>query len=115
MKTITELNDQNFDQTIAGAGTPVVVDFYAPWCGPCKMLAPLLEQLAEKFAGRLQYFKVNVDEAPGLAGRFEITGVPTLLLFRKGEVQEAIVGFASPRELVTKFEELAAGVAEVRA
>lgn len=115
MKMITELNEQNFDRVIAGAGTPVVVDFYAPWCGPCKMIAPLLEQLAEKFTGRLQFFKMNVDEAPGLAGQFDITGVPTLLLFRKGEVREAIVGFASPREMVTKFEALATGTTEVRA
>ena len=76
------------------------------------MLAPLLEQLAGHFAGRIRFFKVNVDEAPGLAARFEITGVPTLLLFSNGEVRDAIVGLAPPRTLLTKLEALAANTAE---
>jgi thioredoxin 1 len=114
MKTIAELNDSNFDEALAATNTPVLVDFYAPWCGPCKMLAPLLDQLAQHFAGRIQFFKVNVDFAPELATRYEITGVPTLLFVRDGEVRDRLVGFAAPRALVDKLEALA-GPAEVRA
>jgi thioredoxin 1 len=108
MKTIAELNEAQFDQVIARANTPVVVDFYAPWCGPCKMIAPLMDKLAEHFAGQLRFYKVNVDESPELAGRFQITGVPTLLLFNQGEVREVIVGFPSPQALASKLQALAA-------
>jgi thioredoxin len=112
MSKIAELTEENFDQAIAEGTTPAVVDVYAPWCGPCKMLAPLMEQLADHFAGRIPFFKVNVDEAPGLAGRFDITGVPTLLLFSDGKLRDTVVGLASPRALLTKLEALAANAAE---
>ena len=78
------------------AAGPVLVDFYAPWCGPCKMLAPLLEQLAGEFDGRVKFAKLNVDDAPELAGHYDITGVPTLMLFRGGNVIDQMVGLASP-------------------
>jgi thioredoxin 1 len=106
MKTIAELNEENFDRTIAAADMPVMVDFYAPWCGPCKMLSPLLETLAGQFADRILFFKVNVDDAPELATRFEITGVPTMLLLREGEVRDRLVGLLSPRTLVSRLEAL---------
>lgn len=107
MQTITELNEAAFDPAIAAANVPMVVDFYAPWCGPCKIIAPLLEKLADQFAGRLQFMKVNVDEAPALAAQFEITGVPTLVFLDQGEVREVLVGFPSPRVLLEKLEALA--------
>lgn len=99
MKNITELNAANFEPEILQAAGPVLVDFYAPWCGPCKMLVPLLEQLAGEFAGRVRFAKLNVDDAPELAGRFGITGVPTLMLFRNGRMVEQMVGLPSPRHL----------------
>jgi thioredoxin len=108
MSTITELHDENFDRTIAMTNLPVVVDVYAPWCGPCKMIAPLLDKLAEHYAGRLQFFKVNVDDAQETAARYEITGVPTLLLINQGEVRDVMVGFPGPQELLAKLEALAA-------
>jgi thioredoxin 1 len=115
MKAITELNDRNFDMTVNSATTPVVVDFYAPWCGPCKMLAPLLDSLAEHFAGRIQFYKVNVDEAPELAGRFQVTGVPMLGFFAQGELRDVVLGFPQPPVLAAKLNALIAGSpAEVR-
>jgi thioredoxin 1 len=115
MKTISELTETNFDRAIAGLNGPAVVDVYAPWCGPCKMIAPLLEKLAEHFAGRIEFFKVNVDGAPALAERFGITGVPTLLFFSNGELRDTMVGFASLRDLVARLETLAANAKEARA
>ncbi len=97
MKNIVELTEASFETEVLQAHTPVVVDFYAPWCGPCKVLAPLLEQFASEYAGRLKFAKANVDETPELAAAFEITGVPTLLLFRNGEPVDQVVGFPGPR------------------
>jgi thioredoxin len=99
MKHIIELVETGFEQEVLKATIPVVVDFYAPWCGPCKMISPLLEQFAGEFAGRLKFAKVNVDVSPDLAGCFEITGVPTLMLFRDGEPVDQVVGFPGPRQL----------------
>jgi thioredoxin len=99
MKTIIELNETNFEPEVLKAVGPVLVDFYAPWCGPCKMLAPFLEQLAVEFNGKMKFAKLNVDDAPELAGHYDITGVPTLILFRGGQPVDHMVGLASPNLL----------------
>jgi thioredoxin 1 len=101
MKNIIELTEGTFEQEVLRAAGPVVVDFFAPWCGPCKMLAPVLEKLASEFDGRLAFAKLNVDDAPEVAGRYEITGVPTLILFRGGNPVDQIVGFPAPRTLAS--------------
>jgi thioredoxin len=80
------------------------VDFYAPWCGPCKMLAPILEQLAKEFQGRIKFVKANVDDTPELAAAHQITGVPTLALFRGGEPIDALVGMVGPKALKSWLE-----------
>jgi len=98
MNNLVKLTEANFESEVIQAAIPVVVDFYAPWCGPCKVLAPLLEQLAGEFAGRLKFAKSNVDETPELAACFEITGVPTLMLFRDGEPVDQVVGLPGPRQ-----------------
>ncbi len=105
MKNIIELSEQSFEREVLKAALPVVVDFYAPWCGPCKMLAPLLEQVAGEFQGRIRFGKVNVDDAPQLAGALQITGVPTLALFRGGQLADTKVGLLSPRMLKAWLEE----------
>ena len=104
MKNIIELNEAAFETEVLQAAGPVLVDFYAPWCGPCLMLAPLLEQFAGKFAGKIKFAKVNVDDAPALAGRFQITGVPTLMLFANGRLVDQIVGMPAPAKLKAWIE-----------
>lgn len=107
MKNTVELNEANFEQEVLNANGLVVVDFYAPWCGPCRMLTPFFEQLAGEFAGRAKFVKVNVDDAPMLAARFGITGVPTIMLFRGGLLVDTFVGLPSPKQFRARVEELA--------
>jgi len=107
MKTIMELNETNFESEVLQATGPVLVDFYAPWCGPCKMLAPFLEQLAIEFAGKIKFAKLNVDDALETAQHYDITGVPTLMLFRGGNPVDQMVGLASPSLLKQWLEKAA--------
>jgi thioredoxin 1 len=86
------LTDSNFDQVLRSSSVPVMVDFWAVWCGPCKMIAPVVEQLAREYAGRAVLAKLNVDENPGVAGRYGIMSIPTLMIFRNGQVVDRIVG-----------------------
>ena len=107
MKNIAELTTSNLKQEVLQAAGPVLVDFYAPWCGPCKMLAPLLEQLAGELGDRLKFTKVNVDDAPELAAQHNVTGIPTLMVFHGGRVVGRTVGLAAPRDLKRWLEEAA--------
>jgi len=91
--------DGNFDETVIKAGTPVLVDFWAEWCGPCKRLAPTVDALALDYAGKVTIGKLNVDENPNTAFKFQIRGIPALLLFKDGQVVESMVGLAGKDEL----------------
>ena len=88
---IVEATEDNFDGAL-DTGVPVLVDLWAPWCGPCRTVAPILEQLARERAGRLKVVKVNVDESPRVSARYRVQGIPTLLLFRRGELAGRQVG-----------------------
>ena len=107
MNNMLELTEYNFETEVIQAAVPVVVDFYAPWCGPCKMLAPVLEQFAGEFLGRLKFAKANVDQTPDLAASFEVSGVPTLMLFRGGEAVDQVVGFSGLRQLKAWLDQAA--------
>jgi thioredoxin 1 len=96
-----ELTKTNFAETISGAAVPVLVDFWAPWCGPCRSIGPIVEELAEEYAGKLEVYKVNVDDNPSLPEQFSIRAIPTLILFNKNEVQERITGAVSKSSLQT--------------
>ena len=94
-----EFTDDEFDTQVVNSEVPTMVDFWADWCAPCKMIAPAVEALAEENAGRLRVGKLNVDENPKTASRFEIRGIPTLLVFKGGEVVEQVVGVRSKKDL----------------
>jgi len=105
---IIALTQENFPTEVLQASTPVLVDFWAEWCGPCKMVAPILDELAEEYNGRVKIAKVNIDEQQELATQYGIRAVPTLLLFSRGQVAEQIVGMRGKRELKASFDRLAA-------
>jgi thioredoxin 1 len=107
MKTTVEINEANFEAEVLKAAQPVLVDFWAEWCGPCKMLSPVLDVIATEQSGRVKVAKVNVDDNPGLAEHFGIHSIPTLLYFAGGEVRNKSVGVQGKREIVSKLEGLA--------
>ncbi len=107
MSNLIEATSETFGQEVLHASAPVLVDFYAPWCGPCRMLAPMLEKLADELAGRVKVVKVNVDDAGAVAEHYGITGVPTLMIFKGGQVVDTMVGLSSPRALVEKLKSMA--------
>jgi thioredoxin 1 len=100
---IVTLSSGNFEQEVAKSATPVLVDFWAEWCGPCKMLAPLLDELAEEKVGKVKIAKVNVDDNQELASRFGIRAIPTLLLFKDGQVKETMVGMTGKKDVEKKL------------
>lgn len=101
-ENITELNSSNFEAAIS-ASVPVVVDFWAPWCGPCKAIAPILEELATELSDAVKICKVNVDSNSEIAGKFEIRAIPTILVFKGGVVSDTIVGLTSKDDLKAKI------------
>jgi thioredoxin 1 len=105
---IVNLTQENFEQEVLQAPQPTLVDFWAEWCGPCKMLGPILDELATEYDGKVKIAKVNIDEHQGLATKYGIQSIPTLLLFQKGEVAEQIVGLRSKRDLKARFDRVAA-------
>jgi thioredoxin 1 len=101
---ISSLTDSTFDEAIQGADRPVLVDFWADWCGPCKMIAPVLEELAEEHADALQIAKVDVDANLDVARRFEVMSIPTLILFKEGQPQLRLVGAKGKGQLLQELQ-----------
>lgn len=100
-KTVT---DQTFEKEVLQAEGVSLVDFWAPWCGPCRMIGPIVDDLAQEYAGRVNVLKMNVDENPETPGRFGIMGIPTLLLFKDGKLVDTMVGLQSKETLVQRID-----------
>ena len=94
-----QLSDQNFDAEVLNSPDPVLVDFWAPWCGHCRMLSPVVEELAKEYAGKVRVAKINTDDHPNAATRYKISAIPTLLFFKGGKVVDQLVGVHSKAEI----------------
>ncbi|MGQ9525743.1 MAG: thioredoxin [Armatimonadota bacterium] len=104
MSKAVEVTESSFEQEVLQSSVPVLVDFWAPWCGPCRMLAPTVDQIADEFAGRLRVVKVNTDDNPGVAARYQIMSIPTLMLFKEGKPVDQMVGVQPKSALVSRIE-----------
>lgn len=104
---ILTLTDSNFKELVVDSTLPVLVDFWAEWCGPCKMLGPILEELANEYDGRVKIGKLNIDEFPSIANDFGIRAIPTMLIFKGGQVAEQVVGLRSKRDLKANLDKFA--------
>ncbi len=105
-ENIINLNESNFDQTISSSSVPVIVDFWAPWCGPCRTIAPILEELASEMGDNMVITKVNVDENQALAQKFGIRAIPTMLFFKDGQLKDTVTGLLPKEALKSKAESL---------
>lgn len=101
---IVELTEQNFEAEVLNSTTPVLVDFWAPWCGPCRMIAPMIDELAGEYLGSVKVAKVNIDESPNVAGHFGVSSIPTLMVFKAGDVVERFVGVQPKNRLQTALD-----------
>jgi thioredoxin 1 len=104
MEKITDVGDNNFDAEVLRSDLPVLVDFWAPWCAPCKSIAPIVEQIAVEYEGKLKVTKLNVDDHPVTASRYGIRGIPNLIILKAGAVKEQIVGAVPKAKLVSAIE-----------
>lgn len=102
---ITTLSDTTFQEEVASSDEPILVDFWAEWCGPCKMIAPILDEIAEEQVGKLRIAKLNVDENPGIARQFEVMSIPTMIVFKDGEPAKRLVGAKGKGALLEDLSE----------
>tara|TARA_Y100000310_G_scaffold275528_2_gene292107 strand:+ start:892 stop:1218 length:327 start_codon:yes stop_codon:yes gene_type:complete len=107
---VVEINQDNFTKEVLKSETPVIVDFWAAWCGPCKMLAPVFEELSKDYEGKLKFAKVNVEDEKELAGKYGVRGIPNLKVLNKGEVVGEIVGFKPKEELKKDIDAILAKI-----
>jgi thioredoxin 1 len=101
-----QLNDTGFDKDVLKAPQPVLVDFWAPWCGPCRMLGPIVEELSKEYAGKVVVGKLNTDDNPGVSSKYNISAIPTMLFFKGGQVVDQMVGVHSKSDIKAKLDSL---------
>jgi len=101
---LVEINESNFDSEVLQSQLPVLADLWAPWCGPCKALAPVLEKVAKHYGEKLKIVKINIDDNPSIASKYGVMSIPTLLFFANGEVQEQLVGLVAKDKIIKKID-----------
>ncbi|MBI2867725.1 MAG: thioredoxin [Chloroflexi bacterium] len=104
MATIHEVQDATFDQDVLKSTVPVLVDFWAPWCGPCRMVAPIVEELSQEYGAKMSFVKLNVDDNPATAAKYGIRSIPTLLVFKGGQPVKSVIGAVPKRELKKQID-----------
>jgi len=103
---VIEVTNQTFEEEVINSGLPVLVDLWAPWCRPCLIIAPVVDKLAEKYNGRFKFCRLNVDENPQIAARYQVMSIPTLMFFKGGQVADTVIGAVPEQVLQPKIEEL---------
>ena len=103
---VTDVTDQNFENEVVKSNLPVLVDLWAPWCGPCRIIAPVIDKLADRYTDKFKFCRLNVDEHPQTAAKYTVMAIPTLLFFKDGEVVDTVVGAVPERTLQQKIDEL---------
>jgi len=103
---VADITDQDFEKEVIKSTLPVLLDLWAPWCGPCRMVAPIVDKLAEKYSDKFKFFRMNVDENPQTASKYQVMAIPTLIFFKNGEAVDTVVGAVQERVLEPKIDEL---------
>jgi thioredoxin 1 len=103
MGKVVELNDKNFDEVVNNSDKPILVDFWAGWCGPCRVMGPIVEEIAEKYGDKMNFAKLNVDDYPQVAAKFGVMSIPTFLVFENGEIKNQLLGAMTKEEFIERL------------